>query len=246
MGEMSILRNASLAAALLVAASSSVRAQTPDEGWRVNVYPVLVWVPLGIDIDVGLPPGSGEGEERASIVDGRFDGAYLGGASATNGTWRVDGDVIWAAVGGDRIDRPLLKVDADLIYGRGSVGYAVAKNLYVTGGLRRLALKYVIKLGDRPEFERKPGIWDPLIGIAYEHVGRVFEVHANFDGGGFGAGADVDLGGTFRIDVKPIRHFGITAGYTLLYLKITDDASSGRFTVEQTLHGPVAGIGFYF
>jgi len=223
-------------------------AGTPaSEGWQINVYPILVWVPLGTAIDVELPPlEDGGSSERASIVDGRFDGAYLGGVSATNGKWRIQADVIWAAVGGDRAERPVLTVDADIIYGYGSVGYAVANNLFVTGGLRRLALKYDVKLGDRPNFERKPGIWDPLIGLAFQRIGKVVEVHANFDGGGFGAGADVDLGGTLRVDLKPTRHFGITAGYTVLYLKLTNTAANRDFKVEQTLHGPVAGIGLYF
>jgi hypothetical protein len=227
-------------------AQSSSPAASSD-GWRTNVYPILVWLPYGLGIDVELPPVDGGGDsERASIVDGRFDGAYLGGVSATNGKWHIQGDFIWAGIGGDRVDRPELTVDADIIYGHGTVGYAIVPNLFVTGGLRRLALKYDIKLGDRPNFERKPGVWDPLVGIAYQYSGRVVEVHGNFDGGGFGAGADVDLGGTLRIDLKPIRHFGITAGYSFLYFKVTDTVANRDLVIKQTLHGPVAGVGFYF
>lgn len=249
---MSIIWNVSVAAATVAVLSGSARAQTPssapaNEGWQINAYPILVWVPLGIDIDVEVPPvDSGGSSDRASIVDGRFDGAYLAGMSATNGKWRIVGNFIWAAVGGDRVDRPVLTVDADIIYGYGTVGRAVVKNLFVTGGVRRLALKYDIRLGDRPNFERKPGIWDPLIGIAYQRIGKALEIHVNFDGGGFGAGADVDLGGTFRVDLKPTRHFGITAGYSMLYFSVTDNEANRDFTVKQTLHGPVAGIGFYF
>jgi len=247
---VSDIRNVA-AAAIVALASTAVSAQSPattpnGEGWRTNIYPILVWVPTGIDIGVELPPIDGGSSEHASILDGRFDGAYLGGATATNGRWRIEGDVIWAGIGGDRVDQPALTVDADIIYGYGTVGRAVAKNLFVTGGLRRLALKYDIVLGDRPNFERKPGLWDPLIGLAYQHIGKVLEVQANFDGGGFGAGADVDLGGTLRVDLKPTRHFGITAGYTMLYLKITNTVTSRDFVVKQTLHGPVFGVGFYF
>ena len=249
---MSASRNVLTALAIVAVVSSSALAQTPatapaSEGWQINAYPILVWVPLGLDIDVALPPVDGGGSgDRASIVDGRFDGAFLAGASATNGKWRIEGNFIWAAVGGDRVERPVLSVDADIIYGYGTVGHAVAKNLFVTGGVRRLALKYVVKLGDRPDFERKPGVWDPLIGIAYQRIEKALEIHANVDGGGFGAGADVDLGATFRVDLKPTRHFGFTVGYTMFYLKLTDTVASRDFTVEQTLHGPVVGIGFYF
>lgn len=237
-----------LAAVVIDPAQAQTASPAPgDEGWRVSVYPILVWVPLGLDIDVALPPvNDGGSGDRASIVDGRFDGAYLGGVVAANRRWRIEGNFIWAAVGGDRPDSPVLSVDADLLYGYGTVGHSIVKNLFVTAGVRRLALKYDVRLGDRPNFQRKPGIWDPLVGIAYQQVGRFVEIHANFDGGGFGAGADVDLGATLRIDLKPARHFGITVGYTMLYLELTNTVANRDFTVKQTLHGPAAGIGIYF
>ena len=49
-----------------------------------------------------------------------------------------------------------------------------------------------------------------------------------------------------RLDFKPLRHFGITAGYSLLYFKFEDTVRNRTFRVEQTLHGPLVGIGFYF
>ena len=64
---------------------------------------MLGWVPLGIGIDVEVPPGDGGGNGGAGeIIDGRFDGAFLGGFSASKGRFRVDADLVWAAVGGDR------------------------------------------------------------------------------------------------------------------------------------------------
>ena len=61
---------------------------------------------VGIDVDVprdigggsgGSGGGSGSANESGSIVDSRFDGAFLAGFSATNGTWRVDADGLWVA-----------------------------------------------------------------------------------------------------------------------------------------------------
>ena len=46
-------------------------------------------------------------------------------------------------------------------------GVKVVEDLYVIGGGRRLALKYNILLGDLPAFERKPGVWDPLMGLGW-------------------------------------------------------------------------------
>lgn len=217
-----------------------------QEGWAVTVYPILAWLPIGIDIGVDIPPIDGSGGGAGDIVDGRFDGAFFGGVAGSNNTWRIEGYFIWAGVGGDRPDRPFLTVDLDLIYGSGKVGRRVAPDLYVTGGLRRVALDYDITLGDLPHVARKPGVWDPLIGIGWHRLGSRVEYHASLDGGGFGVGADVDLGGEFRVDWKPSRHFGVTAGYNFLYLKVTDTKAGREVTIKPTLHGPALGIGLYF
>ena len=88
---------------------------------------------------------------------------------------------------------PVLRVDVDAIYAHASGGYLIANDFYATVGVRRMALKYDIDLAGR-QFERKPGLWDPLIGVGWHHyVGDKLELHATFEGGGFGVGSDVDL-----------------------------------------------------
>jgi hypothetical protein len=237
-----------IVAAAMVCALGGGRAadaQTADE-WRVAIYPVLGWVPLGIGVDVAVPPFEGGDGGAGEIIDGRFDGAFLGGVSVTNGAFRIDAEVIWAAVGGDRPERPRLTVDADVVYGHGMFGVRFAPKWYATAGVRRLALKYDIAINDQPHFERKPGVWDPLIGVGWHHAGDKLDLHAGFEGGGFGVGAEVDLGASFRLDWRPVSHFGLTTGYNFLYFKLSDTVRERTFTVKQTLHGPTLGIGFYF
>jgi hypothetical protein len=244
---------------LVMAGSALAQSATPPsasqpDGWKFTVYPVLAWVPTNIGIEVNVPTdggggggGGGEGGGiSGEIVDSRFDGAYLGGFSATNGTWRIDVDGLWAAVGGDRVDLPNLTVDVDFIYGHGSVGRSVYKDLYVTAGIRRIALKYDITIADVPPLTRKPGLWDPLVGIAYHRVGDKLELHGLLDVGGFGVGSDVEFGGSFRVDWKPVRHFGLTAGYTYLLLEFSHELAGKTLEAKQTLSGPVVGIGLYF
>jgi hypothetical protein len=217
------------------------------QDWKVSVYPILGWLPLGIDINVEVPPGDGiDIGGGGDIIDGRFDGAFLGGLSVEKDRFRVDADIVWAAVGGDRLDLPRLAVDVDLIYGHGMAGFKVAQDLFITGGVRRLALDYAVKIGEQPTFERKPGLWDPLIGIGWHRTGRRIDWHGTVEGGGFGVGADVDFGAGLRMDWKPLRVFGVTAGYNFLYFKATNTRNGRDFTFKQTLHGPTLGIGFYF
>ena len=227
--------------------TAAAAAPAPQQGWDVTVYPILAWVPLGINIEVDIPPFGGDGGGLGDIVDSHLDGAFLGGIAASNGTWRIEGDAIWASFGGDRVERPNLTVDVDIIYGHFSLGRRVAPDVYVTGGVRRLALKYDIKLAQLPQLSRKPGVWDPVVGIGWHRSGSPkIEWHASFEGGGFGVGADVDLAANVRVDWKPTAHFGFIGGYNVLYLKVTDTVVGRSVTVKPSLHGPVVGIGLYF
>ena len=134
----------------------------------------------------------------------------------------------------------------DFIYGHASGARRVYKELYVSGGVRRLALRYDIQLQDFPHFSRKPGLWDPLIGVAWHREGEKLELHATFEGGGFGVGADQDLLGGVRVDWKPISHFRVALGYAAIHLELTENVSGQAFTVVQTLQGPIVGFGFDF
>jgi len=231
-------------------------AQAPAAGetsadTKVVVYPVLIWVPLfsattTVPAFPELPDGpdlpGGSGSTSSS-----FDGAFLAGLSISRGKWRIDSDGIWAALVTTR-DRPLLTVDLDIIYGHISGGVKVYKDLYVTGGVRRVALRYDIELEGRSQhFVRKVGIWDPLVGLGWHSpIGSRFTLHAVGEAGGFGAGADVDVSGGVRVDMELGAHLGLTAGYSLLYLKLGDTVRNRTFEIKQTMHGPILGLGLYF
>jgi hypothetical protein len=230
----------------VAASAQSSPGGAPPEGWDFTIYPVLVWVPFGIGLDVDISPGGGDPGGAGDILDSQFDGAFFGGVSATNRVWRIEGYGIWAAFGGDRPDSPFLSVDLDVIYGEGKLGRRVAPDFYVTGGVRRVAVKYDITLGNLPHLSQKPGVWDPIVGIGWHRVREKVEWHASFDGGGFGVGSDVDLSGGLRVDWKPVRHFGLTAGYNVLYLKVSDDVAGRTVTIEPLMHGPAFGFGLYF
>jgi hypothetical protein len=245
------LVHAACALAALLVIAAPTHAQSSSTGkWNFTIYPVLAWVPSGIEIDVDIPPvGGGEGGDAGisgKIVDSQFDGAFLGGFSATNQVWRVDADGLWAAVGGDRVERPRFTVDVDVVYFHVSGGRRVVKDLYATAGVRRLALKYDILALDEYRFERKPGVWDPLVGLGWHTIRDRWEFHGTTEVGGFGVGTDIEVAASARFDWKPFTHFGLTGGYQWLYFKVEDDVRSRPFTVKQTLHGPIVGLGLYF
>jgi hypothetical protein len=245
---MTKLRPLVLAVAILLMTAGPGLAQSASDEWKVVLYPIYAWVPLGLDIDVDVAPlpDGGGGGGGGKIVDSRFDGAYFGGLSVTGPRFRVDADGLWAAVGGDRPENPFLEVDVDAIYFHVTGGVRVVDDLYVTAGVRRLALKYNVRIGDQPDFERKPGLWDPLVGLAWHRVGEKLEVHVIGEGGGFGVGTDVELSGGVRLDWKPFTHFGFTGGYNFMYVKLSNTRDRREFTVKQTMHGPALGIGIYF
>jgi hypothetical protein len=241
------LARLAVTAACVLAFAESAAAQSQPDGWRFNVYPVLAWLPTYIDIEVNVPfEGDGGGGIEGDIVDSRFDGAFLAGFTASNGTWRIDTDFLWLAVGGDRPSLPNLTVDADVIYGHGALGFRIYRDLFVTGGIRRFALKYDIKIGDLPDFSREPGLWDPLVGVAYHRVRDKYEVHGVLDVGGFGVGSESEFGAAVRLDWKPVQHFGLTGGYNYLRFNFEHELARRTFEATQILSGPVVGIGLYF
>lgn len=242
------------------AQAQPVSATSSTGEWQFTVYPILAWLPTNLAIEVegpfdiagggggnggGSGGSGGSGQVGGKIVDKRFDGAALAGFAATNGTWRFDFDGVYAAVGGDRTT-PNLVVDVNLIYMHATVGREIAGGFFVTGGVRRFALKYEIDFLDYDTFTSKPGIWDPLVGVAYHKIGDTLEFHANAEYGGFGVGSDTDIGLGARIDWKPFRHFGFVAGYSLVSFKFKKDVGPYEFSAKQTVGGPVVGIGLYF
>ncbi len=115
-----------------------------------------------------------------------------------------------------------------------------------------MALNIKATVADHPEVGRKPGLWDPLIGMTWRHeLGRSWRLHAHLDGGGFGVGSDVTLGGLLRADWRFTKHFGLTMGLGALHFQVTDtvvDAAGAKKTLSarQTLYGPLFGLGLYF
>ena len=232
-----------------VAPAAAQTSSPTDADWKVNVYPLLAWVPVfGADFNVPNLPSTGNpgGPNNEGVIDTKLAGALMFGLDVERGPWRVDADGMWIALTGDRPALPKLKADVGFIYAHASGGRKIYKDLYITAGVRRLALSFDITVEALPTFSIKPGLWDPLIGIGWHHAGKKTEFHATLEGSGFGVGADSDIAGTVRFDWKPIPHVGLTVGYGGIYVKLTQTVLTRTFTESQSLQGPIAGLGIYF
>jgi hypothetical protein len=163
----------------------------------------------------------------------------------------VDFSGLWGSLTADR-SRPFIKVDTDATYVDLAAGWRFYHDLAITGGFRYVGVKVKVQIEDLATFETKPHVWDPLIGVDWRHYkGDKWIFDANFQGGGFGAGSEVDLSAEARVDWMFARHFGVQFGYGILHYKIkVADVNVGGFhrevDVKQTLNGPKFGLGIYF
>ena len=97
----------------------------------------------------------------------------------------------------------------------------------------------------------EPGLWDPMLGVDWRARGNRWDLEANFQGGGFEVGTDVDLSGAIVASRHFGRHVNLRLGYQALSYKLTvADVNIGRFSrtfvSEQTMHGPSVGLGIVF
>ena len=233
--------------------SPSPPAQTSDKpapkpyGWNVAIYPALAWAPI-FGASVTLPPVPSQPIETpgpSGSTSSSFNGAFFGGARVEKGKWSVDGLFMWAALSGQR-KTPFAEVHLDFVFGNAMAGREVLPNLYVEGGVRRLALDIHATV-ESSNASRSPGYWDPLIGLTYRRqLGRKWRILIHGDGGGFGVGSDVDVAATARAEWQFARHFGIAMGYGGMHFSDSNTVNGSTLKISPTLHGPIFGLGIFF
>lgn len=239
-----------LVVALLLSSTLPALAQTgtASDEWRVTVYPIYGWVPVfGADVTLPEQPCDdceGGIEVPGGHVDSHLNGAALAAVRVEKGRWMAQAQGLWAGLEGE-VDRPFLNVKVGLAFGEVLGGFAVAPNLYVEGGARRLALNLRAQAFNLDEVQWKPGFWEPVIGASYTPKLRArTRLYLHGDYGGADGNKTAALTG--KVEWQAMSHLSITAGYGMFYLRA--DGSIGRKPValEQTLHGPIVGIGIPF
>jgi len=216
-------------------------------GWHIAIYPVLAWAPVfGASVTLpSLPSQPIATPGPSGSTSASFNGAYFGGARIEKGKWSADVLFMWAALSAQH-KSPLVDVKLDFVFGNAMAGREMLPNLYVEGGVRRLALDLHATV-ESSGASRSPGYWDPLIGLTYRRqLGRKWRILIHGDGGGFGVGSDVDVTATGRAEWQFARHFGIAMGYGSMHFSASNTVNGRTLTIRPTLHGPIFGFGVFF
>jgi hypothetical protein len=228
-------------------AKTPVNSPPKPYGWGIAIYPVMAWAPV-FGTGVTLPPTTSQPPTESGpsgSTDGALNGAYFGGARFERGKWSANLLFMWAGLSTQR-ETPFAKVDMDFVFGDVLGGYEVLPNLYAEGGVRRVALDVHATVGS-DSASRSPGFWDPVIGLTYRRqLGKKWRILIHGDGGGFGAGSDVDVTATGRAEWQFACHFGLTMGYGGLHLSESNTVAGRTLKISPTLHGPIFGFGIFF
>ena len=218
------------------------------KNWHLAIYPAWAWAPIfGASVTEPPPPSSPPGAPSESgDTSTSLNGALFVGGRLEINKWDAEANLLWAGLSAKR-ENPLVKVNMDFIFGQAMAGHEVLSNLYLEGGVRRLALSIDATVESLPTLHRQPGFWDPLVGLTYRrHLSKKWTVFLHGDGGGFGVGSDVDVTATARAEWQFARHFGLTFGYGGLHFSKSDTVAGSTLKISPTLHGPIFGFGIYF
>jgi hypothetical protein len=274
-GAWKTLGTLGLAVCIAASVNRSARAEVGDDqpeatsgkSITVTVYPLLVRAPImGASIDLpsmpAIPsnPGAGGGGGTVGEVSGSTDvslnSAWMAGAVIQADRWFAEMFGLYAALSASR-STPRVTVDSNTYFFNGRGGVRLVDGLSATAGFRRISVNLDATLtspilGTPLEGKAKPAVWDPLIGVDWHrHVSRRWEVDANFQGGGFGVGTDVDVSAEGYANWHVARHVALRLGYMGVHYKMTlanvSIASFQRTLISrQTLHGPEFGVGIPF
>jgi hypothetical protein len=131
-------------------------------------------------------------------------------------------------------------------------GVRVYGPFFLEGGARYHGVHATFAVLDFAPIDWDPGRWSPAVGATFRPVlSKRWRLFAHIDRGGLGVNDVSTTNGEARIEWRPISHLAITAGYafcttTLDGTLFENTAVARPVHLQQTLHGPVAGIGIPF
>src|SRR5262249_7266111 len=211
---------------------------------RTILFPILLQAPV-FGADVTLPsvdlPGGGTIRPAGSTTSS-LNAAAFAGFRMDRENWLLEINGLYAGLSSERT-LPRVTVDTNFKGGTATFGWRVYKDFLLMAGVRRMGLRVTATVEDFDSIRRTPGLWDPLVGVTWRgDVSRKWTLEAEFQGGGFGVGTDVDLAGTFTADWRFVDRFGLRLGYSVLHFKLSETKLGKTFETSQTLQGPAIGL----
>lgn len=126
------------------------------------------------------------------------------------------------------------------------IGYEIAPEFHIEAGARYLALDMKATIEDLAA-TWKPDILQPVIGLTYRpRLGKNWRFVLHGDVGGVITDDGMTAVGTARLEWQPLKHLLLTAGGSVMYLKTEGTIASSDVELDQTLYGPILGVGIPF
>lgn len=219
------------------------------------MYPVYGWLPVfGADVTLpeipDPPPCEGCGNGGPLVPEGsvssNFNGAAFAAVMVENRWVQIDANFLWAGMSA-AVDNPYLDVKAQTVLGGVRAGVRVVPSLFVGAGVRRVALDVRASALVFDEVRWKPGNWEALVAAAYTpHLSHRWRLLLRADYGGLGSDGLDTLSATGSLEWQPAAHFVMNIGYGLLKLDAEGAIAGKPIRLDQTLHGPIVGVGIPF
>jgi hypothetical protein len=133
--------------------------------WQFSLYPILGWAPLfRANTDFSLPNFPNGGGNGSGATNWSINGAALFGVDILKSGWMFEGEGMWASVSANR-QNPYVNVSTSADYGDLFIGHKIWKDFSLLAGFRRMAVAANVTVTEFRTFSRKPGVWDPLVGV---------------------------------------------------------------------------------
>lgn len=250
---------ASLLATPAIAADLATDTQPPpplvlEDGWKFQVT-LYGWA-TALDGKVGIK-GIKPASVDVSFADilKNLDGAVMGSFYASNGTFMVLTDLVWAKLSdkADFGDGGTVKFSQTQAIASGVVGYRLPfgppnLDISATAGFRYnyIRAKVDVDLGLFPLADSRSGSvsWvDPTVGVFMHYdINDKWFVNGIADVGGFGIGSKITAQGFATIGYNWTKTISTAIGYRAIYT----DYEDGGFVYKTTQHGIFTSVGIHF
>jgi hypothetical protein len=231
-------------------AAAVATPQRPESGWSFVLYPIYGWLPIYRAEtrlpQVSDPPGGGGPVVPRGETDGELSEAFLAGFRIEKDRFSLEGGALYAGLSGDA-ERPLIKLEADGFIADLRAGYEMMPDFYIEGGVRQITLDVKATIDDYPTVKWDPGFVEPVIGLTYRPLlARKWRLILHGDLGGLGTGDTSTVTATARVEWQPAKHLLLVLGGTVQYLETEGEIRGRSVELDQTLYGPIIGVGIPF